>query len=277
MTGTPEPAAPAATAPAATVPAAAVPAWPGDWATDRLWRLIWFGPAHRGWEFGSYAGPALLDRAVGELPLHASDRVLHLGSDGGETSRYLALGVGCAVTAVEPDPVRRGHARRRARALPPDVAARVRIAGSASEGTSGPPFDRVLVLQPARTGDDLATVLRQAALATRPGGRILLGELVHHRPGRPRGAARDGLEVRLRQAGFGIPRSVDVTVEAADALRTAQLALIRRRHDALRHLPPSAADQLLALILTAQADLREGRSRFWAVSATRTSPVAGRG
>ncbi|WP_327653098.1 class I SAM-dependent methyltransferase [Micromonospora aurantiaca] len=271
MTGTPDPA-----APATATPAACAPAWPGDWATDGLWRLIWFGPAHQGWEFGSYAGPALLDRAVEELPLHASDRVLHLGSDGGETSRYLALGAGCAVTAVEPDPVRRGHARRRARALPPDVAARVRIAGSTSEGTSGPPFDRVLVLQPARTGDDLAAVLRQAALAARPGGRILLGELVHHRPGRPRGAAPNGLEVRLRQAGFAGPRSVDITDEAVDALRTAQLTLIRRRHEVLRHLPPAAADQFLALILTAQADLREGRSRFWAVNATRTSPVPGR-
>lgn len=61
-----------------------------------------------------------------------------------------------------------------------------------------------------------------------------------------------------------------------DALRTAQLTLIRRHHEVLRHLPPAAADQFLALILTAQADLREGRSRFWAVSATRTSPVPGR-
>ncbi|WP_431879091.1 class I SAM-dependent methyltransferase [Micromonospora marina] len=268
---------PGPAAPATTTPAAGVPAWPGDWATDGLWRLIWYGPAHQGWEFGSYAGPALLDHAVEELPLHASDRVLHLGTDGGETSRYLALGVGCAVTAMEPDPVRRGHARRRARALPPGVAARVRITGSTSEGTSGPPFDRVLVVQPARTGDDLAAVLRQAALAARPGGRILLGELVRHRPGRPRGAAPDGLEVRLRQAGFGGPRSVDISDGAADALRTAQLTLIRRRHEVLRHLPPTAADQLLALIRTAQADLCAGRSRFWAVSATRTSPVSGPG
>ncbi|MEW2444017.1 class I SAM-dependent methyltransferase [Micromonospora marina] len=272
MTAVPGPA-----APATTTPASGVPAWPGDWSTDGLWRLIWYGPAHQGWEFGSYAGPALLDRAVEELPLHASDRVLHLGTDGGETSRYLALGVGCAVTAVEPDPVRRGHARRRARALPPGVAARVRITGSTSEGTSGPPFDRVLVVQPARTGDDLAAVLRQAALAARPGGRILLGELVRHRPGRPRGAAPDGLEVRLRQAGFGGPRSVDISDGAADALRTAQLTLIRRRHEVLRHLSPTAADQLLALIRTAQADLCAGRSRFWAVSATRTSPVSGPG
>ncbi|MEV0156392.1 class I SAM-dependent methyltransferase [Micromonospora sp. NPDC050686] len=257
-------------------PTTAALTWPGDWATDELWRLIWYGPAHQGWEFGSYAGPALIERAIDELPLRAQDRVLHLGGDAGETCRYLALRLGCPVRAMEPDPVRLGHARRRIRALPAGTAAPIRIAGSSPEGTPGPPYDRVLALQPARAGDDPATVLRLAGLALPPGGRLMLSEVVRRRPARPLGTAPAGLEARLRRAGFGGIRSVDISDEAAYALRSAQLALIRRHREVVRHIRPSGADQLLALIRAAQDDLRNGRSGFWAISATRSSAEPGR-
>lgn len=248
------------------------PSWAGDWATDDLWRLIWYVPAHEGWEFGSYSGPALIERAVAELPVRATDRVLHLGADAGETCHYLSLRLGCRVTAVEPDPVRLGHARRRLRTLPPTTSGKIRItAGSPDPGH----YDRVLALQPARAGMAASAVLRRAAAALRPGGRLMLSEVVRRTNPPPPAHAPVGLLRRLRHAGFDDARAVNVSDEAAFALRSAQLGLIRRHRAVVRHAGTSGADRLLALIQAAQDDVRSGRTGLWSVSATRSS-AAGR-
>ena len=246
---------------------------PGDRIPAAVRDLVWYNPVHEGRQFRSFAGPALIDRAVADCGVRSHSRVLLLGADVGETSRYLAARNGCALTALETDEAGRPHSRRRLPDLPQRLNRRLRTL-HVGAGRWRPPtrYDVVLVAQPGGRSAGLAHAAELAHDALRPGGRLCAVELVPTRRAaaiRWNGLPPEVMVEPVRRAGFGELRLEDATGEAVRALRIAQQALIRRHDRVLRIAGPMAVARALHDVDTAVRRLRDGGWGLWRATATR--------
>lgn len=149
---------------------------------------------------------AINDRAVEILDPHPGQHVLEIGCGPGRALAEIAERGGL-VTGVDPSPVMVVQAQRRNRAAVNDGRVRVLLGESGTLRVERKSFDAVLAIHSIYFWRDLASGLREAHEALRPGGRIVIG----YRP------AERGRLRRLDPAVYRIP----TTGQLEDALGSA--------------------------------------------------------
>ena len=117
--------------------------------------------------------------AVGGLGLTAEDHVLDLFSGQGAAALRLAEDPGCRVTAVEGDAALCQTARAYARSLGREDRITVRRMDPDRLELPARSFDLVLALGAAPTVLGRAALLERSRFYLRPGGRVLLADLVY--------------------------------------------------------------------------------------------------
>jgi hypothetical protein len=272
--GPPERAAPPKTAPAAAATAADPPAAPPPpprpchrraWA-DRLW----------GEGMALPGGADEVLRLAALLPLSPETTLLLAGAGARAAGGVVAGARGCFVAGFDPaaPPPARGPARGRVTTDPFDPAApafRARY------------HHHALFLEPLRDGGTPAALLQAAAAGLRPGGQVVLLDLVAAGPPEPRWLAaerraappaEDALPDALGRAGF----QLHVVEDAGRRHRDAVMAGWRALTEAMRGAPdrpsPAAAADLVAEAeawLLRLRLLRDGRLRLlrWHASLAR--------
>ncbi|BDG70815.1 hypothetical protein [Roseomonas fluvialis] len=238
------------------------------WA-DRLWGE---GMALPG------GAPEVL-RLAALLPLSPESTLLLAGNGAAAAGDVVAGGRGCFVAAFEPGaPAGARPARRRVTTEPLDPAA---------PGFRARFHHHALLLEPLRAGISPDGLLAATAAGLRPGGQLVLMDLVARgmpagaaearwlaAEGRPEPPAEVALPAALQRAGFDIHVVEDLGRRHRDAVLSSwQALMVALRDEPTRPAAPEAAD----LVAEAEAWLlrlrlmQEGRLRLlrWHASMTR--------
>lgn len=141
--------------------------------------------------FGYFTGPSRrLHDAANARAILMADRgrvrvgksVLELGCGDGRSALMLARRFGCRVTALDANPANLAAARNAVNQR--DMEDRVTLLDRPVDDTGfgHATFDSVMASEPCRAVADKAALIREAARVLRPGGRLLLCDVVVLRP-----------------------------------------------------------------------------------------------
>ena len=234
---------------------------------DRFYEAVWGGSLHAGlWtgpEDGSSLAEAqdrLTDLFVERVRVSAGQVLLDVGCGTGAPALRAARAVGCRAVGVTVSRAQTVRARSLARAARP-ARLDFLMADARALPFGDAVFDGAWALESIFHVADRAAALTEVRRVLRPGGRLVLTDLVENRPldGRQRGVtralqiaslARPGQHAEwLGQAGLetletmdlsaGVRRSVGETIRAADA-RAAELRSVygEELYGAMRALLP---------------------------------------
>jgi len=222
-----------------------------DRGVDPLLQLLVYGPVHGGWAFTNVGGHRVLDHLGARAALRSGSRVLELCCGLADTCRYLAIRYGCAVTGLELNHAQVEAARVRL-AADRIGGPRVRVVeADALAWTPDRGYDAVLTVDALMMIHAVDRALAAAFAALRPGGVLVLGEVV---PFTTKEfdllrflAERSGLALSRQQIldgvwgydWFGDVRTVDVHIaqvrkKVADAVQISTVRGIGYRLDAKR-------------------------------------------
>lgn len=161
-----------------------------DHADDPIWTLAVYETVHGGHPFANIGGRTVLDHAAELAGLDPSGRVLEVGCGSGAPAIYLAERFGCRVLGLDLNRRQVGRAVEARDRLAPEVAQRldfqvrdvlVPLDAPAADTASiegGPGFDLVFTLDVLMLIPDVGTALRHMARALRPGGWMVLNEIL---------------------------------------------------------------------------------------------------
>lgn len=176
-----------------------------DRVTD-AWRLLLGDELHYGFfEYGDEPLPvatrALTDRMIALAQLSPGLRVLDVGCGTGEPARYLVTTQDVRVLGITTSAVGVRHAIERAEAAGINAQASFEVRDGTDNGLPDASFDRVWVLESSHLMADRDALLAECARVLRPGGRLVLCDIIRRRP-------IPFAELRTRRADFAVLRAV---------------------------------------------------------------------
>jgi 27-O-demethylrifamycin SV methyltransferase len=170
------------------------------------WRLLLgealhYGVFERGDEPLDAATQALTDRMTAAARFEPGQRVLDVGCGTGEPARHLVATQGVQVLGISTSQVGVEIANRRAGDEGIAGAATFEVRDGTDNGLPDASFDRAWVLESSHLMPDRGALLAECARVLRPGGRVVLCDIIRRReiPFR---------EVRNRMADFVVLREV---------------------------------------------------------------------
>lgn len=174
-----------------------------DRVTD-AWRLLLgeslhYGVFDTGDETLAEATLALTNRMVDGARFEPGQRVLDVGCGTGDPACHLAREHGVDVLGITNSPVGVQRAEQRAQTAGLAPHTRFEVRDGTANGLPDAEFDRVWVLESSHLMPDRADLISECARVLRPGGRLVLCDLIRRRE-------IPFAEVRARRAEFGVLR-----------------------------------------------------------------------
>lgn len=148
-----------------------------DNSDDALWQRLVYEPLHAGWHLANIGGRGILDFAARFGHIETQSHVLDMCCGSGAACLYVAENFGCQVTGVDANESQIARARRRLEGSP--LGSSVHFV-TADVRTWKPEraYDLVYSLDSLGLIPDPPSVLRTSFSALRPGGSLVLADVV---------------------------------------------------------------------------------------------------
>lgn len=206
-----------------------------DDATSVVWQLAVYEAVHGGWRLANIGGRAALDLVVDEASQKRARHITELCSGTGDACVYVAERLDATITGVE---INRAQIEA-ARAFS-NSRANVRFEqGDVLDWQPAQPQDLVFALDSLMLVGDLDRVLRRAWAGLRPGGRLLLWDVLAgpaidestrayawNEDGIVNLSSRDEQLERLRAIGFASVEHRDETEQAMRCFARIEAAVV---------------------------------------------------
>ena len=150
-----------------------------DHADDAIWTLAVYETVHQGRPFANIGGRQVLDAAGKKAALGPGKRVLEVGCGAGAPAIYLAEQFGCEVFGLDLNARQIGRAKEARAKLAPELAERLHfeVGDVLAEGARAS-YDLVFTLDVLMLVADVPSALVAMRRALRPGGRLVLAEIL---------------------------------------------------------------------------------------------------